>query len=214
MKTKKNTTQDSFLDDLFVWQTNRRDWLRAALIGGSITQLAFLQACGDSKQILENGNDLLTAQQATILKSVMDILFPDDGNGPSVDDLHSFEYVMWVLHDSGASEKYRTLAVEGIDWAEERIQQTQQRGYLDLNQAERERAVAYFNEDAYGQEWLNVIMSYILESVLLDPVYGGNPDGIGWKWLNHTPGYPQATEELRYENVLKTVRSDYPTELL
>jgi gluconate 2-dehydrogenase gamma chain len=22
-------------------------------------------------------------------------------------------------------------------------------------------------------------------------VYGGNPDGIGWRWLGHVPGYPR-----------------------
>ncbi|MBI3136419.1 MAG: gluconate 2-dehydrogenase subunit 3 family protein [Bacteroidetes bacterium] len=197
------------IDNLEHWQTNRRQVIKAAILTGTLSQLSFLQAC-TANQLTEEGNDLLDANQVGILKSVMEILFPNDGNGPGIDDLHAFEYIMWVLHDTGSYEKYRNLAIEGITWADEQTQKNQQKNYLELSQAEREQAVAHFNETDYGTEWLSIILTYILEALLLDPIYGGNPDGIGWKWLNHTPGYPQATEELRYENILKTVRAAYP----
>jgi gluconate 2-dehydrogenase gamma chain len=199
----------SGIDTLAHWQTNRRQVIKAAVLAGTLSQLSFLQACA-ANQLPEEGNDLLNANQATILKSVMEILFPNDGNGPGIEELHAFEYVMWVLHDTGANEKYRHTLVEGITWADEQSLALYQKKYVDLDQPEREKAVAEFEQNTYGNEWLSILLTYILEALLLDPIYGGNPDGIGWKWLHHTPGYPQASEELRYENILETVRASYP----
>lgn len=200
--------QNSGIEQLQHWQTNRRQVIKAAILAGTLSQLSFLQACA-ANEPAETGNDLLDANQVAILKSVLQILFPDDGNGPGIDDLHAFEYVMWVLHDAGAYKKYRNLAIEGIAWADEQSLALNKQKYLDLDQAGREKLIAALNETAYGTEWLSILLTYILEALLLDPIYGGNPDGIGWKWLNHTPGFPQATEPLRYENILQTVRKDY-----
>ena len=69
--------------------------------------------------------------------------------------------------------------------------------------------IAKFLEVDYAKEWCSILITLILESLLLDPIYGGNPDGIGWKWLEVTPGFPQPTEELRYDKVIETARSNY-----
>ena len=37
----------------------------------------------------------------------------------------------------------------------------------------------------------------------LDPVYGGNPDGIGWKWLMHPPGFPRPPKGKTYHAFLE-----------
>jgi len=42
------------------------------------------------------------------------------------------------------------------------------------------------------------VLGYIFEALLVDPVYGGNPNGIGWKWLEHQPGLPRPTADKRY----------------
>ena len=39
---------------------------------------------------------------------------------------------------------------------------------------------------------------YIFEALLSDPVYGGNPEGIGWRWLGHRPGFPRPNQRNRY----------------
>ena len=35
---------------------------------------------------------------------------------------------------------------------------------------------------------------------MLDPVYGGNPEMIGWKWLEHQPGFPAPIEGKTYRD--------------
>lgn len=207
--SKKNAQLSA--DELFNWQTDRRSLLRAALITGAISQIGFLSSC-KREVVLKEGNDLLTAEQATLLYDVMNILFPNDGNGPNIDELNSFDYIMWVLKDEGANKKFRDHLKEGIEWTEEMAVKFSGKKFLELNQEEKERAVEEITQTEFGKEWCSIILTYILESLLLDPVYHINPDGIGWKWLNHTPGYPQSKTELSYENILDTVRSEYNTQ--
>ena len=34
--------------------------------------------------------------------------------------------------------------------------------------------------------------------MLAPPIYGGNPNGIGWQWLKHKPGFPLPEQGKRY----------------
>jgi gluconate 2-dehydrogenase gamma chain len=42
-----------------------------------------------------------------------------------------------------------------------------------------------------------MLLDYIMEALLTDPVYGGNPNSIGWQWLKHQPGFPRPTTPLK-----------------
>jgi len=192
------------LQDIELWQTNRRTFLKAAILTGALSQLSFLQSCSDDE--IEKGNDLLTGEQVTILKSVLLILFPNDGNGPSADDLHTYEYIMWVLKDPGANQENNKYVLDGIDWTNEAAEKLFGEKYIALKKTEQAKLISKFLDVDYGHDWCSILITLILESLLLDPIYGGNPDGVGWKWLNHSQGFPQPTEELRYDNLLQTVR--------
>ena len=53
-----------------------------------------------------------------------------------------------------------------------------------------------------GENWLSTLILYLMEALLTDPAYGGNPGGIGWRWLRHTPGYPRPTPDKTYPRLL------------
>jgi gluconate 2-dehydrogenase gamma chain len=55
-------------------------------------------------------------------------------------------------------------------------------------------------DSSAGENWLSLLLYYLFESLTLDPVYGGNPDGIGWHWLEHQPGFPRPTKETSYRH--------------
>lgn len=209
LKLKSDRKAPTDLDAFFQWQTNRRSLLKAAIIAGTLSQFSFLQSCEDAIE-MEKGNDVLDANQMTILKSALNILFPDDGNGPSIESLNTLNYILWVLKDAGANPTHQTYLIEGIDWADEIAIEKSGKKYSELDQAERERAIHYYTETDYGKEWCSIMMTLILESLLLDPIYGANINEAGWKWLDHTPGFPQPDESNRYENVLTTARNAYP----
>jgi gluconate 2-dehydrogenase gamma chain len=209
IRPKSDRKAPTDMDAFFQWQTNRRSLLKAALIAGTLSQFSFLQSCTDDLE-LEKGNELLDSNQMTILKSALNILFPDDGNGPSIESLNTLNYIVWVLKDSGANPTHQTYLMEGIDWADEMAFEKSAKKYIELDQQERERAIRYYTETEYGKEWCSIMMTLILESLLLDPIYGANVNEAGWKWLDHTPGYPRPDESNRYENVLTTARNAYP----
>ena len=192
---------DTF-QNLELWQTKRRTFLKAALVGGALTQIAFLQSCNTTE--LEEGNDVLNAEQATILKSILNILFPDDGNGPSLDAINGYGYVMWVLHDTlNRKPEDNEYIIEGLDWADETAQELYFTKYIELEQKQKEALVDHFTKLKWGKSWCSAMVILIMEALLLDPLYGGNKDEARWNWLNHTPGIPRPTEALRYERIME-----------
>jgi gluconate 2-dehydrogenase gamma chain len=60
-----------------------------------------------------------------------------------------------------------------------------------------------------GENWLNNLLGYIFEAMLSPPIYGGNPEGTGWKWLEHQAGFPLPKAGQRYYELPKrsTVRN-------
>ncbi|MCW5587404.1 MAG: gluconate 2-dehydrogenase subunit 3 family protein, partial [Chromatiales bacterium] len=51
---------------------------------------------------------------------------------------------------------------------------------------------------AAGENWLSTLLSYLFEALLTAPAYGGNPNGIGWRWLSYVPGFPLPGPGTRY----------------
>lgn len=183
------------------WETNRRAFLKTALIAGAMTQIAAFTSCSTK---LEEGNDLLSAEQATILRDILAIFFPADGNGPSSEDINAFGYIMWVLHDSlNRTTEENTYIIEGIDWANETAKEIYFTSFVELEAKQKEALVGKFTELDWGENWSSVIITLILEALVLDPIYGGNTNEVGWKWLNHVPGYPRVTETNRYERIME-----------
>ena len=182
--------------DIEKWETNRRKFLRSVLVAGAASQIAWFTSCSTS---LEKGNEHLTAEQSTILKSILMIIFPDDGNGPSADDINSFGYIIWVLSDNYRKKEDNEYIIEGINWADETAQDIYFDSYVNLDHNQREALVEQFVELDWGKNWMSVMVTLVLESLLLDPIYGGNTDEKGWEWLDHVPGIPRPTEETRFE---------------
>lgn len=183
------------------WETDRRTFLRGALIAGAMTQISMFTSCSAE---LRESNDLLTAEQSTILYDVLDIFFPNDGNGPGIEEINAFGYIMWVLHDSlNRKAEDNEYIIEGLGWADETAQEIYFMPFVELEQKQKEALVGKFTELNWGKNWSSVLITLICEALLLDPLYGGNTNEVGWEWLNHTPGFPRPTEELRYERIME-----------
>jgi gluconate 2-dehydrogenase gamma chain len=200
--SERNIIPDTFAN-LDKWETNRRSFLRAALVAGAASQLAWFTSC--SKQ-LEEANDYLTAEQSTVLKSILLIIFPSDGNGPSADDLNTFGYVMWSLADTFKFQEDKDYIIEGLDWASEKSQELYFDKYSNLDQEQKEALVKQFVDLKWGKNWMSVMVTLTMESVLLDPLYGGNVDEQGWNWLEHKPGLPRPTEKTRLESFMENCK--------
>jgi len=183
------------------WELNRKQFLKSILLGSAVTQIPFAELLG---QVTPN-NEILSSGQVEILQSVQEILLPSDENGPGIIEINATEYLVWILSDKNKDPEEIEYIINGIGWVNETAEENYQKKYLDLSQLEREQLIAFISKESWGESWLSVILSFIFEALLCDPQYGGNPEGIGWGWLNHYPGQPRPTAELLYPEILTTI---------
>jgi len=199
-KVSKKTIPTPYLD-IEAWQTNRRKFLKGALLAGAMTQIGFFTACSTK---LKEGNDLLDQEQATILNDIINIFFPNDGNGPGAEDINAFGYIMWVLHDTlNRKIEDNAYILKGLEWANETAQEIYFAPFVELSEKQKRALVGKFTELDWGENWSSMMITLILEALVLDPIYGGNTNEAGWEWLKHTPGYPRPTADNRYERIME-----------
>lgn len=201
-KNIANKTPELF-QNIEKWELNRRSFLHSALVAGAASQIAFFTSCSTQ---LEEANEHLTAEQSTILKAVIMGIFPDDGNGPSADDLNTFGYIMWVLSDNYKKQEDRDYIIEGLDWANKQAKELYFEDFVNLSADQQNALIKLFTEHSWGKSWMSVMVTFVMESALLDPIYGGNKDEAGWKWLDHKPGMPRPDEGTRLESFIETYK--------
>ena len=138
------------------------------------------------------GSDaLLNNVQLDFIKTVQQHLFPKEAGSPGAADIHAGDYLQFVLADPNVDSDDRQLIIDGIGWLEEVCQNEFDRTFTSLNDLQKEGALRKIELENWGERWLSLLLLYIFEALLTDPLYGGNPDGIGWKWLDHVQGQPQ-----------------------
>ena len=86
----------------------------------------------------------------------------------------------------------------GVGWLNDYSESQTQQKFVSLSVKQKETMLRAISKSRAGENWLNNLIGYIFEAMLSPPVYGGNPDGIGWKWLDHQAGFPLPKEGDRY----------------
>lgn len=129
-------------------------------------------------------------------------LFPDDGDGPDAKAINATVYLKFVLEAPDTDPVDRKFLLEGVDWLN-RLAIARYTGvFANCEPAERESLLREITRSETGERWLSYLLVYIFEALLSDPVYGGNPNGIGWQWLQHIPGFPRPPLNKRYIDLL------------
>jgi gluconate 2-dehydrogenase gamma chain len=124
------------------------------------------------------------------LNAVQQHLFPGTDDAPGAFDIGALPYLRTAIESPGADGEDRTFLFNGVGWLNESTQETYRRAFVRLDEEQREDALRRIEQSRAGRNWLSLLLTYLLEALLADPVYGGNPGGIGWQWLEHRPGYP------------------------
>jgi gluconate 2-dehydrogenase gamma chain len=134
--------------------------------------------------------------------AVQQQLFPADGNGPSASDIHATLYLKLVLDAPDTEAQDRTFLLDGITWLNALTDTRFGKAFVVLSKDEQEQALRKIAASTAGEHWLSQLLLYIMEALLTDPVYGANPDGIGWQWLEHQAGFPRPPKAKRYWELL------------
>lgn len=173
----------------------RRRFLKATGASAAITLLP-LTAC---TPVQKPARFQFSAAGIKTLAAVQEHLFPHEEDSPGASDINALNYLQNTLNQYGFDPEISAFILEGLD---KLIQFTKARGpafeALDFNQ--RDQLLQEVQETGWGQNWTALILTYLFEALLADPIYGGNPDEIGWTWLDHTPGLPRPTPKTRYRD--------------
>ena len=120
------------------------------------------------------GKDFFSKEQHSVLDAVQMQLFPNDGDPDFI--------------------------VKGITWLNDLSQKTHGAYFVALNQPQQDKVLKQVAKSQAGENWLSILLYYLTEALMLDPIYGGNPDMIGWKWLQHQAGFPRPVTGKTYRD--------------
>ncbi len=143
----------------------------------------------------------LTDEQRKVLDAVQMQLFPEDGDGPGARDLNALAYLEWAMTDPvNVDDGDPVFIGKGIGWLEDLSGTAHGTGFAGLTHESQNELLQQFVQTKPAENWLSLLLFYLTEALMLDPYYGGNPDMIGWMWLQHRPGFPRPVEGKTYRD--------------
>lgn len=187
---------------------SRREFLnRLALLGS-------LAACYPAATLAGLRTEAETRQGPVWLKQdpwktiaeVQQHMFPASQDSPGANDIQAAVYLRNTIENPAADGEDREFLFNGVGWLNELTQEHNQTTFVALNEQQREKMLRKIEQSRAGRNWLSLLLTYLLEALLADPVYGGNPGGIGWSWLEHQPGYPTPPEDKSWYKLAAPVR--------
>jgi len=117
-----------------------------------------------------------------------------DSDGYVTSKLNVIGYFKGVLNDQRIDIESRHYLINGTRWLDESADEDYDKPFVQLSEDEKEALLKKISMLRWGDNWLYKVMSYYFETVFSDPVYGGNVNGAGWKWLAYEPGFPRPNE--------------------
>ncbi len=177
---------------------------RGFLIGGSallslgLSGLARSRAWAAAGRPEVAGDGPLTAAQWRLVGAVQAHLFPSEADAPGAAEVNALGYLRFVLSMPEPEAREAAELIAGGAARLARLCRERGKPFEAMDEAEREALLRRFEQSPEGRHWLTEILGYIFEALLTDPVYGGNPGGIGWQWLDHRPGFPRPPADKRY----------------
>ncbi len=137
------------------------------------------------------------------LAVVQEHLFPSETDSPGAKEISALEYLRNVTKDPAIDSGEKEFILNGVTWLNNLSLERHKVVFTSLSQSQRTSMLHEITKSKAGRNWISKLLSYILEALLSDPVYGGNPNGIGWKWLKHHPGFPRPPVNKLYWDLLK-----------
>jgi len=172
---------------------DRRAFLiRMAMAGVAVS--ASLSMCTPAKKeglLLERNPSVLSEKEWKILFSVQEHLFPSEAESPGASDLNAAAYVQWVLTDTELDPGEQEFLKNGLTNLDDEAKERWEKPFLEMLPGNQIKLLKHIESHDWGESWISVMLLYIFEALLSDPVYGANVNEAGWTWLGYTAGQPQ-----------------------
>jgi len=176
-------------------QSARRQFLKSAAGMAALSSFPVLSVSPTKKRLLDEARQQSDWQT---LEAVQNHLLPASDSGPSAQEINAFEYLFNVVKEQPTDDGEITFIFKGVGWLNGHSENQLSKPFTALNTDEKERILKEVSQSRAGENWLNTLINYLFEAMLSPPAYGGNPNGIGWKWLQHQAGFPLPQAGDRY----------------
>jgi len=103
-------------------------------------------------------------------------------------------YMVTMLNHSYISNNDKQFIRNGVKWLNEESINYYYKTFTKLSFDERYVLLQTVSKEKWGEKFIFMMLSLIMESVLGDPIYNINHNQQGWQWLGHETGYPQPKE--------------------
>ncbi len=121
-----------------------------------------------------------------LIESVLHHLFPKTSNFSGALNLNMISFFKLVSKDKYFDNDDLLLLIKGT----KRLYKADN-NFINLPSNKKEILLRKFEQSSLGRRWLSILLYYGFESMLADPIYGGNKNQYGWKDLGHNAGLPQ-----------------------
>ncbi len=190
-------------------QQGRRRFLKSAAGMGA---LASLPAFSVSAKAQLSQNELLKSLIKTepwlTLDATLNQLLPSSPTGPSASEIRATAYLHQVMTVQPTEQDEKDFILKGVGWLNGFANSEKSANFAQLSFTDKEQLLRGISRSTAGQNWLNTLLGYIFQAMLSPPSYGGNPNGIGWSWLEHQAGFPLPEKGQRYFELPTRARID------
>ena len=132
------------------------------------------------------------------LSMLQEHLFPTESDSIGAGDINALVYLQNMMGSPDFPEDEKELINSGVTWLDDLAKQQYANKFIQLNPDEKEKILRQIENSNAGLRWLSLILTYLLQAIVADPIYGGNPKEIGWQWLEHQSGFPRPVESKKY----------------
>ncbi len=117
---------------------------------------------------------------------------------PFAEALHveTSSYINIILNHSRVTTEDKMFIRNGVQWLNEEAVKMYQKTYVALDSKKRQSVLRVIAKERWGESWIERMLSYIMEAVFSDKVYGVNPQESGQKWLGFSKGLPSPKRAL------------------
>jgi gluconate 2-dehydrogenase gamma chain len=190
-------------------QQGRRRFLKSAAGMGALASLPVLSVSAKAQTSL---NELLKTLVKTdpwlTLDATLNQLLPSSPTGPSASEIRATAYLYQIMTVQPTEQDEKDFILKGVGWLNGYANSEKSVNFAQLSFADKEQLLRGISQSTAGQHWLNTLLGYIFQAMLSPPSYGGNPDGIGWAWLEHQAGFPLPEKGQRYFELPTRARID------
>jgi len=181
----------------------RRNFLKAVLSTGILMQIPWYLSCNQKTKYVSLKNEVLNNKQREIILFLLEKLFPENKNIPSIFQLNTYTHINNFLLDKNIDSDEKKYFINGIKWTQETANEQFNKSFNELNSSEKINLFHKILQESWGESWFSRILTLIFESLLLDPIYDINKNEIGWKYLNHISGKPRPNINNKYKILLE-----------